>query len=184
MSEREVKIRNYKCVICGVDIYVKPHRLLKENFGFTCSRECSSKIRGIKTKGSGNHQYGLKGSLNASFKTGRRISNYGYVLIYNPEHERANCNGYVFEHILVMEEKIGRKLKFISKLHKDNEVVHHIDFNKKNNDITNLQLMTRGEHSTLHNKINKMPRGSNGRILKRSIIDTDRGENVFWSTDK
>ena len=57
MSEREVKRRNYKCVICGVDIYVKPHRLLKENFGFTCSRECSSKIRGIKTKGSGNHQY-------------------------------------------------------------------------------------------------------------------------------
>ena len=30
-------------------------------------------------------------------------------------------------------------------------VVHHIDGNKANNDITNLQLMSRTEHSRLHN---------------------------------
>lgn len=182
MAEKNIKKRNYKCVICGVDIYVKPHRILKENFGFTCSRDCACKIRSIKTKGSGNHQYGLKGKMNASFKSGTRISNYGYVLIYLPEHKRANCNGYVFEHIIKMEEHLGRELKFVSKLNKDNEVVHHIDFNKKNNNIENLMLLTRGEHTSLHNRINPMPRDLKGRIMKLS--ETERGVNGFGSTDK
>ena len=36
--------------------------------------------------------------------------------------------------------------------HKNNEVCHHIDRNKKNNDIENLQLMTDSEHARLHSK--------------------------------
>jgi hypothetical protein len=42
-----------------------------------------------------------------------------------------------------MEQYLGRKLK-------SNEVVHHIDGDKFNNDLSNLQLMTREEHSRLH----------------------------------
>ena len=41
------------------------------------------------------------------------------------------------------EENIGRYLK-------DNEVVHHINKNKIDNKIENLQLMTRSEHTKLH----------------------------------
>jgi len=33
---------------------------------------------------------------------------------------------------------------------KSNEVLHHIDFNERNDDIKNLKLMTRGGHSKLH----------------------------------
>lgn len=51
----------------------------------------------------------------------------------------------VKEHILIMENYLGRKLK-------PDEVVHHKDFNKSNNDISNLQLMTNSEHSRLHRK--------------------------------
>ena len=40
---------------------------------------------------------------------------------------------------------IGRKLK-------NNEVVHHIDGDKLNNDINNLKLMTRKEHIEIHRK--------------------------------
>lgn len=47
------------------------------------------------------------------------------------------------EHRLLMEQKIGRKLEF-------NEVVHHKDGNKFNNDIDNLEIMLRSEHSRLH----------------------------------
>jgi hypothetical protein len=55
------------------------------------------------------------------------------VLIYIPEHPRASCYGYVFEHRLVMEKHIGRYLY-------DNEVVYRKDGNKRNNSIDNLYV--------------------------------------------
>ncbi len=67
-----------------------------------------------------------------------RITCGGYVEI---KTER----GYVRKHVLEMELHIGRRLN------KD-EVVHHIDRNRLNNSIENLQLMTHGEHTALHNK--------------------------------
>lgn len=66
----------------------------------------------------------------------------GYKVLY------LDGNKSIKEHIKVMEEYIGRKLE-------QNEVVHHIDFNRLNNDISNLKLMTRGEHSSLHRKIER-----------------------------
>ena len=60
------------------------------------------------------------------------------------------CTGYIFHsrtgrgiHRIVMERYIGRKLK-------EREVVHHIDGNKKNNDINNLEIMSQSEHAKLH----------------------------------
>lgn len=47
------------------------------------------------------------------------------------------------EHRYIMEQYLGRKLK-------RNEVVHHKDGNKLNNDINNLELMTLSEHSRMH----------------------------------
>lgn len=44
---------------------------------------------------------------------------------------------------VLMEEKIGRRLYA-------HECVHHIDRNKANNEIDNLQLMTRSDHAKLH----------------------------------
>lgn len=49
------------------------------------------------------------------------------------------------EHIDIMERHIGRKLY-------DNEVVHHKDHNRSNNNINNLVLMTKSEHSSLHRR--------------------------------
>lgn len=47
------------------------------------------------------------------------------------------------EHRTVAEKKLGRKLL-------DEEVVHHIDGDPRNNDPANLEVLTRGEHSRLH----------------------------------
>lgn len=47
------------------------------------------------------------------------------------------------EHRLIMEERLGIKLGF-------NEIVHHENENKKDNDPDNLKLMSRAEHSRLH----------------------------------
>lgn len=80
----------------------------------------------------------------------RKLLN-GYVLIWAPEHYSSyKTNAYrhwIYEHIYLMELKIGRKLT-------SDENVHHIDGNRSNNDYSNLLLLTRIEHSCLHNPSN------------------------------
>ncbi|MDQ7067775.1 MAG: HNH endonuclease [Sulfurimonas sp.] len=151
MSKECKRTPNYKCVICGNDMYIRPSAIKKsKGWGFACSKECGKINRSKHTIGLSNHQYGVKGERNASFKGHRKISTYGYVLIYIPEHPRANHAWYVFEHLLVMENHIGRPLKYYGFKNKNNEVCHHIDRDKQNNSIENLQLMTEVEHLKLH----------------------------------
>jgi hypothetical protein len=47
------------------------------------------------------------------------------------------------EHRVIAEQMLGRALK-------RNEIVHHIDGNKHNNETSNLQIMTQSEHVRLH----------------------------------
>jgi hypothetical protein len=83
------------------------------------------------------------GSDSPSWKGGRRTNHNGYVEIFLPDHPRARGNGYVFEHILVAEQKLGRPLL-------PSEVVHHIDREKPNNDPKNIEVHTRGNHTRIH----------------------------------
>lgn len=57
----------------------------------------------------------------------------GYVHIRYPEHKRAGASGYVLEHILVMEEMIGRSLT-------EDETVHHKNGVRHDNRPENLEL--------------------------------------------
>lgn len=54
-------------------------------------------------------------------------------------------------HVVMMEERIGRRLR-------RDEVVHHIDHDKANNDINNLALMTRAAHARLHRREERISR--------------------------
>jgi hypothetical protein len=66
---------------------------------------------------------------------------------------RINTNGYVeytvgpnkgrSVHDVMMEERIGRRLR-------EDEIVHHVDEDKQHNDWDNLALMTRVAHARLH----------------------------------
>lgn len=49
------------------------------------------------------------------------------------------------EHRVVVEQQLGRKLS-------SKEIVHHKDHNKRNNHLTNLEVMTQAEHAKLHHK--------------------------------
>ena len=64
---------------------------------------------------------------------------------YNRIH--VSGRGRVLEHVLVMESILGRKLV-------KNEVIHHIDMNKRNNDPSNLFLMVgRSSHRKCHRQM-------------------------------
>lgn len=68
----------------------------------------------------------------------------GYVYARTvPLHPKANSKGLYPLHRVLMENFIGRLLT-------PDEVVHHKDGDKSNNDISNLVLLTRSKHSILH----------------------------------
>lgn len=71
--------------------------------------------------------------------------NKGYVLAYVPKHPRAHKDGYQMLHTVLMERELGRYLA-------DDEVVHHINHDRKDNRIENLQLMKKNEHMSMHMK--------------------------------
>lgn len=64
-------------------------------------------------------------------------------MVKNYEHPRRDKNNYIQEHILVMEQKIGRYLDY------KREEVHHINGNRVDNRIENLKLMSKSEHARL-----------------------------------
>ena len=87
-----------------------------------------------------NQLYVAKRRRNPNLRTIRN----GYIRIYMPENQMADKRGLIGEHRLVMSKHLGRPLK-------SNEYVHHIDGNKMNNSIENLQLISPTEHNRLHN---------------------------------
>lgn len=83
----------------------------------------------------------LKGALFWNIK--KLVSKGDYIYTVVPEHPNANKHGYVLLHRIIMENHLGRILD-------NDEVVHHIDGNKRHNTIENLKLMTAKEHVILH----------------------------------
>lgn len=76
--------------------------------------------------------------------TGRKRTPKGYVVLCIKSHPFGDVrNGYIFEHRVIMEMKLGRYLE-------PNEIVHHINGIKHDNRIENLELMEHGEHTKLH----------------------------------
>lgn len=151
---------NVSCCICGTEFYVKPSRLkrLKHPDMITCSEECNIVNRSNYMKGEGNHQYGLKGPLNASFTQDKILYN-DYIYVYVPDHPFANKSGRIREHRLVAEQYLLTESCAVLidgkwYLNPDYDV-HHIDENKTNNDPTNLIILSRSKHSKLHDILGK-----------------------------
>lgn len=73
-------------------------------------------------------------SNNNEWKRKQRKNKAGYIVV-------SMLNKEMFEHRLVMERHLGRKLD-------QSEAVHHINGIKDDNRIENLMLMDRGEHTS------------------------------------
>lgn len=93
------------------------------------------------------------------WKGGRKIID-GYVYIYSPKHPNRDKRGYVCEHRLVMEKKLGR---FLNKI----EVVHHIDGSRNNNSILNLVLYESDSEHHSKEHVSKKLRNKCGQFIKK-----------------
>ena len=165
------------CIICNkyIGMY-RPSHIKK-----TCSKKCLSlaiKRRRIGTKHSNKTKLliGKKSKEKWTPKYCKRLrlkyigsktkDACGYIDIKNYNHPHRNNHDRVPEHRLVVEKKIGRYLK------KD-EIVHHIDFNRSNNNINNLYLYkNHSDHFKGHSTINNLI----SVLMKRKIIKFKNGK--------
>jgi uncharacterized protein (DUF1330 family) len=85
-------------------------------------------------------QIGLTGEEHPSWRGGTCKHSKGYILIWKKDHPYCDVRGYVPEHRLIIEKNLGRYLT-------KEEDVHHINGNKKDNRLENLELLSHGEHS-------------------------------------
>lgn len=110
-------------------------------------------------------------------RAGERITYYNKNVFNKGEYRerQANalrgsgaCNGYVkvngiHEHRRIAEKKIGRPLE-------PDEIVHHMDGNKRNNKPENLIVMTQSEHIREHLRL------GGGRLAQ--TVQTSRNSSL------
>lgn len=83
------------------------------------------------------------GSKNGMWRGGRSVASNGYVLIrVGKKHHLADVRGYAYEHRLIAEQKLGRRLR-------PGEIVHHKDGCKSNNAPANIEILGSIHH---HNR--------------------------------
>lgn len=109
------------------------------------------------------------GKLNGKYRHGRRIDRDGYVLVTAPDdhpyarQRTGRPQKLIYEHRLMMEQKIGRYLL-------PKETVDHIDGLRLHNDPSNLRLFdSNADHlkATISNQVPRWSKAGREQIGKR-----------------
>lgn len=115
-----------------------PEQFRKERF-IECNRRANS--------GTKNNAYGLYGKDHPKY-TGCYLDGTGYAMISKPDwYTGPNKGKQIRRHHY--EYCLANGLTEIP----EGYVVHHIDLDTTNNEPDNLELLTRGEHTSLHRQL-------------------------------
>jgi hypothetical protein len=157
--EREKELHHLLCDGCGGefsrDISQIGHHRLNNSVKHFCN-QCGQKVVG---------KFANSKRLK-TFEIGNKLlTGHGYIetCVGDNTSYSGVKGGYIREHIKVMQDYLGRQLI-------KGEVVHHIDGDKTNNDISNLDLCTVTEHNNAHAKIEQIV----FELVKQGKVSYDR----------
>lgn len=132
-------------IICKCLSQIHKHNFCSKSCANIFSRKTNPKYKEYKNYANiSAHMSKLNEELNPSRMTEETKSKIGKT-----RHERL-FTGHSYQkvhgqhlHRVLVEQALGRKLR-------SDEIVHHIDHNFQNNDLSNLQIVTRAEHIKIH----------------------------------
>ena len=84
-----------------------------------------------------------EGDKSPSWKGGKKITSKGYTLVLDKDNPDSDKSGYIMEHRKVMSKYLCRRLT-------EDEAVHHINGDKSDNRIENLELTNWSDHTIHH----------------------------------
>lgn len=158
-----IKMVNFTCDGCGLtkEVSIYSNKRRKSNFCVDCH---SIKVQ----KGIKRPQFSKENS--GRWNGGEYISSDGYKMIKcEGEFTASGRQKYKKEHILIVEEAIGRELK--TQWNGGGESIHHIDGDKLNNNIDNLAICNSSKmHRDLHCNLEKVSYD----LVQRGIIIFDK----------
>lgn len=156
--------REFPCAGCGIIIPMFPSQ--------RGTRRCPSCVSVLRSE-LGTRNAAMRRPAVGARKL-RTMCGVTYVLIYEPHHPDSPKNGWMFEHRLVMEKMIGRRLTSA-------EVVHHLDHDGRNNAPSNLVLeSSKGTHLAAHHSAEGVAARLAGYPRCRCGARTAYGEAVCW----
>lgn len=161
-----------KCERCGKEYLVTPGHFKTRKTGYCYN--CSS----IQTL-TGTTRMEYRGILHPRWKGGSYISKYGYKVIKTDKLDKNRKQIYTAEQILVFENETGRKLKTSNK--GTGEQIHHIDGDKLNNNISNLEFCSDPkDHILLHKQLEELA----FEMVREGLIIFDKTTRKYYKKDK
>lgn len=125
------------CDYCGKVFAIDTYRIGKPNKKHFCNKQCH--LQWNVVEGHKPVTEWAKKNGHAHRKAGTGLTTDGYIWVYL----KGRHNNQIKLHRYLMEVKLGRKLKA-------EEIVHHINGDKLDNRIENLEIVTRTEHNQIH----------------------------------
>jgi hypothetical protein len=144
-EERRKKMSEYVKSHPLPHAFKKGNKFIPWNKGKKLSEEYKRKLSESHKGKKLNFQVWNKGKSKFISEVSKIMDTRGYIWIYYPSHQCANNGGFVREHRYVVEKYLGRYLT------KD-EIIHHIDGNKSNNNKENLKITSYFKHLPFQHK--------------------------------